>query len=109
MWVWRRCEVSARQGVEGRCTRERIGADAGARRQDRSAGGGTARVAEWRRVGAKRVLGDVGRGGGVPAEDGRSEADRMSAGMSGDCSRHYGVSPGSGEKRGVTPPKRRDP
>ena len=26
---------------------------------------GEARVAEWRRVGAKRVLGDVGRGGGA--------------------------------------------
>ena len=26
--------------------------------------GGTAHVAEWRRVGAKRVLGDMGRGGG---------------------------------------------
>ena len=25
---------------------------------------GKAHVAEWRRVGAKRVLGDVGRGGG---------------------------------------------
>ena len=31
---------------------------------DRSEGGGKAHVAEWRRVGAKRVLGDVGRGGG---------------------------------------------
>ena len=38
--------------------------------------GGEAHVAEWRRVGAKRVLGDVGRGGGsVP----RSRAARWTA------------------------------
>ncbi len=82
MWGWGGGEVSARQGVEGRRTREGIGADAGARRQDRSEGWGEAHVAEWRRVGAKRVLGDVGRGGGSAAEIERSEAG-MSAGMSG--------------------------
>ena len=33
-------------------------------RTDRTEGGGEAHVAEWHRVGAKRVLGDVGRGEG---------------------------------------------
>ena len=47
-----------------------------------SEGCGEAHVAEWRRVGAKRVLGDVGRGGGSYAEVEGSEADGVSAALS---------------------------
>ena len=57
-----------RWGPEARGIGGRSGAEAGALceggRTDRPEGGGTAHVAEWRRVGAKRVLGDMGRGGG---------------------------------------------
>ena len=40
---------------------------------------GEAHVAEWHRVGAKRVLGDVGRGGEVCAEGERKEMDGIEA------------------------------
>ena len=53
-------------GEPSRC--REVAAGHGARREggrtERSEGGGEAHVAEWHRVGAKRVLGDVGRGGG---------------------------------------------
>jgi len=63
--VWGRCEVSARQGVEGR-----TGPKAG-----------KAHVAEWRRAGAKRVLGDVGRGGGGPSDGSATERQGGNAAM----------------------------
>jgi len=66
VWVCGRCEVGTRQGVEGRTGPK---------------GSGEAHVAEWRRVGAKRVLGDVGRGGGVLAEVGRNGVARVNAAM----------------------------
>ena len=42
-------------------------------RTERSEGWGEAHVAEWRRVGAKRVLGDVGRGGGSVRRSGAAK------------------------------------
>ena len=56
-----------------------------------SEGWGEAHVAEWRRVGAKRVLGDMGRGGGSFAGVERSEADRVSAAMSWEAARRGGI------------------
>jgi len=56
-------------GEPSRC--REVAAGHGGRREGvrtaRSEGGGEAHVAEWHRVGAKRVLGDVGRGGGSAA------------------------------------------
>ena len=40
---------------------------------------GKAHVAEWRRGGAKRVLGDMGRGGGALPEGERNEVDGIEA------------------------------
>ena len=51
-------------------------------RTDRTEGG-EAHVAEWHRVGAKRVLGDVGRGEG-PAENERMAGIVLMVGVTAD-------------------------
>ena len=55
----------SRREVDAGDGRSAHGRGAGGR-SDRSEGEGKARVAEWRRGGANRVLGDTGRWGAVP-------------------------------------------
>ena len=68
-------------------------------RADRSEGGGKAHVAEWRRGGAKRVLGDMGRGGGALPEGERNEVDGIGVRQVDDAGLMRGKRAGSVSER----------